>query len=1116
MNDRLKYLAVLLLAFFSMLPSCTKMPEEQLPPEVPAATTIRYRASVGEGFRTRASLNDFDQYIFDAGDELYVVSKDGSDNVTLYGFLSLITGAGSTVATFEGDLQVVGDFSPEASTELTAILVGKDDKIHECNNGMVTSTKWPTDEFAGTFSEAVRRYSHLTAVSNYGDHAFSLEQQSAFVIFSVSFAEDGLGQVTAILENGEDSYTYEEVEVKEVYFSEQVNFVIAFAKGTTLAEDATITFKDANDDVVYSDRLGDDSSPTSLAGNKFYNVSRAQDAPGYFTVQAAEEETTTITFNYTNQGSVFYRTTTKNDSGDWVTTEWRSYTTGVVLEQQEYVQFKVTGRTSPYNTSGTPIFTSESKLCYIYGDLMSLYWDEVNDKPGTTLVGNAFQSAFQNATWIDIPAGKPLKLSATTLSANCYGNMFQGCTNLKNPPALTSADVQRSSYSSMFEGCTALTSAPELSATVVGVSGYKRMFYGCSALRAAPVALKGTTSDYACEQMFYQCSALINAPELPADQVGYKGYCEMFFECTSLTVAPDLGAMTIGKEAYQRMFKGCTSLYKAPDELPALSLTGFCYKQMFSGCSALANVPVLPATDYVSGDSQDAQCYYAMFMDCISITRAPEALPLVRVGNRGCYQMFYGCSSLVNAPSLSTVMEVSASAFEQMFMNCGELVSVPGELNPSDAAEKAYSQMFDHCAKIVNGPVICATTIGTNACYKMFYACRRLVTPPALQVETVADSGCREMFAGGCISLSTAPDLSHLTSIGSSGCRMMFSECSRLVLAPDLSHAIAVADFSCCDMFLNCTSLTTAPTTLPAPTVYESSYQQMFAGCTNLMSCPTLPATTLGKACYARMFKECKVLETIPEGMALAAAVVPEAAYQEMFYNCTTLTAAPDLEGMYSVGKNGCRSMFYQCSSLTTPPVLQATDLGEGCYYSMFESNALTSAPVLPATTLAKECYQQMFRNCKSLTFAPELPAKALAESCYRAMFEYTGITAAPDLPAMELQKYCYRYMFRGCKSLTGPVFLPALTLVEECYNNMFLEASNLSSVICLATDHAATNCTTDWLKSVKGSGVFTKAKGVDWETGNVSAIPPGWTVKEFTLDPIFPEENPFNPQEDF
>lgn len=107
---------------------------------------------------------------------------------------------------------------------------------------------------------------------------------------------------------------------------------------------------------------------------------------------------------------------------------------------------------------------------------------------------------------------------------------------------------------------------------------------------------------------------------------------------------------------------------------------------------------------------------------------------------------------------------------------------------------------------------------------------------------------------------------------------------------------------------------------------------------------------------------------------------------------------------------------------------------------------SLVSPPKLPNTTFIDEGYQALFKNCISLVNAPELPAPILSS-------------------------YCYKSMFEGC--------------------------SSLEKIVCLATDLSAESCLDNWVIGVATSGVFVKAPGVEWPTGD-SGIPEGWTVEEY------------------
>lgn len=178
--------------------------------------------------------------------------------------------------------------------------------------------------------------------------------------------------------------------------------------------------------------------------------------------------------------------------------------------------------------------------CYIYGNMMSL----INKDNFATLTafdttegGYAFYRLFDGNTHIKNHVEKKLLLPATTLTRDCYDNLFAGCTSL--------------------------TTAPELTATTMQPQCY--------------------------QGMFYNCIALTQAPQLPAEDLSSGCYLEMFNGCTALTTAPELPATTLEPGCYRSMFAGCTLLTTAP-ELPATTLLAFSYYQMFQNCTNLNSV----------------------------------------------------------------------------------------------------------------------------------------------------------------------------------------------------------------------------------------------------------------------------------------------------------------------------------------------------------------------------------------------------------------------------------------------------------------------------------------------------------------------------------------------
>ena len=245
---------------------------------------------------------------------------------------------------------------------------------------------------------------------------------------------------------------------------------------------------------------------------------------------------------------------------------------------------------------------------------------------------------------------------------------------------------------------------------------------------------------------------------------------------------------------------------------------------------------------------------------------------------------------------------------------------------------------------------------------------------------------------------------------------------------------------------------------LPATTLTKNCYDRMFIGCSSLTTAPNLPTTTLASNCYQGMFAHCTSLTTAPD---LLATTLAQHCYEKMFSGCTSLTSAPKILPATNLADYCYYDMFKDCTSLTQVPTLPASKLAVYCYAYMFDGClSLTTAPDLPATTLADSCYSYMFRGCTSLTTAPNLPATTLAQSCYGSMFEQCiSLTTAPDLPATTLANSCYFYMFSQCTSLISAPALPVTTLADSCYDHMFCRCTSLITAPELPATTLASNC---------------------------------------------------------
>ncbi|MBR6086813.1 MAG: leucine-rich repeat protein [Prevotella sp.] len=660
----------------------------------------------------------------------------------------------------------------------------------------------------------------------------------------------------------------------------------------------------------------------------------------------------------------------------------------------------------------------------VYGNIMSLV-DEYNYNTATAVGDYAFAALFSyNTTLLD---ASNLLLPATTLGEACYSDLFGGCSSLTAAPALPATTLAANCYRTMFEGCS-LTEAPALPATKLGVFCY------CF--------------------MFQNCTGLTTAPELPATTLAEGCYQSMFENCTSLTTAPVLPATTLAGNCYGMMFRGCTGLTAAPI-LPATTLAAYCYGEMFGGCTGLTTAPALPATTLAT------ICYHSMFKDCTGLTAAPE-LPAATLES-GCYQsMFSGCTNLASVTCKAT--DISASDCTTDWLKD---VAATGTFTPAD---NTVAWVKDSPNGIPTGWTRVDVALATPLTIKALTAGTIKVNNPKAGMKYNKKNGTTSGAKGLLAATDTKTAMSGTTEINvDAGDEVEFYGDGTNITSYDgttISGGTAQ-----CTVYGNIMSLVDEENFATATTLADKAFYGLFLENTNLTDASglLLPATTLKKECYRRMFE-----------------------------GCTGLTAAPALPATSLVG-NCYYSMFSGCTGLTVAPELPATTLAEGCYSWMFyECTSLTTAPALPATTLADDCYNGMFNGCTALTVAPELPATTLAVFCYIEMFRgCTSLTTAPALPATTLAEGCYSYMFGGCTSLTTAPELPATKLAAYCYEGMFSGCTNLAAVTCLATDFSATNCTTDWLNGVAATGTLIVAnKDIE-----LPSVPAGWTRK--SMNPL-------------
>lgn len=414
----------------------------------------------------------------------------------------------------------------------------------------------------------------------------------------------------------------------------------------------------------------------------------------------------------------------------------------IYVSEGEQVWFR--GDNDSYYSDYQYTNIQSDKDCYIYGNIMSLVDSDGFPEKSVINGSYCFKQLFQNNSHIKNHESRPILLPATTLSEECYQNLFAGCSSLTRAPELPALSVPAGAYYNMFMNCASLEECPELPATELALWCYKGMFSGCVRLIQTP-ELPATELKQGCYSgMFSGCENLRVVSALPALTLDTQCYEFMFSDCVSLESAPILPATTLAKFCYWDMFSGCTALKSFP-ELPAVNLAEGCYSSMFSG-SGLETAPELPATELTQ------QCYYNMFYNCASLIEAPE-LPATIMAKE-CYgSMFARCSSLLEAPSLPA-LELAEGCYSRMFWQCTSLSSAP-ELPAENLAVSCYSGMFMGCENLTKIPSILPATELKQECYSdMFNCCRSLTQSPVLPA-LVLIKRCYEGMFSYCRQLSS-------------------------------------------------------------------------------------------------------------------------------------------------------------------------------------------------------------------------------------------------------------------------------------------------------------------------------------------------------------------------
>ena len=309
MNTKNIFRAALSMTAAFMMTACSSDDINKVTPQS-EGRIIPFEATVSGGALTRAAVDDDNQTLkFATGDKLYI------SGTNIKGVLDILTGTGTVSATFSGNLTYTGSGSPASDLALTATLVSAQQSdgteiAVNANTGAVT-LNYPTAAYCANVATAVQKYSNLTGTSTYGNRNFTLDQQTAFLNFVITFNDDTPAGATlsAVVSNGGSALCTANVTSVTESNNVVAKFVLPVAKGTTLSS-ATVMM-DEKTVLAITDATLD---------GKVYNVNKTMvavaevtTAPTATTGDIIEGSTTTlVTAGKASGGTMMYAVTTTN------------------------------------------------------------------------------------------------------------------------------------------------------------------------------------------------------------------------------------------------------------------------------------------------------------------------------------------------------------------------------------------------------------------------------------------------------------------------------------------------------------------------------------------------------------------------------------------------------------------------------------------------------------------------------------------------------------------------------------------------------------------------------------------------------------------------------------
>lgn len=355
-----------------------------------------------------------------------------------------------------------------------------------------------------------------------------------------------------------------------------------------------------------------------------------------------------------------------------------------------------------------------------------------------------------------------------------YQSMFNTCVNLMEAPSILPAlSLTTSCYRGMFYNCISLTTAPILPALILKDYCYEYMFYGCSNL--SHIEMLGIAIGY---------SSLLNWVGDVSESGSFIKNKSANIPIDSYSGVPSGWSVT--ENSYVPTIEQLKSSYvwvefeDTNGEIGNIFNTNIVYSfngvewnkiSGSSGCISMGDNKMV----YLANTQDTIDTISAKFSYFSSKAKIGGRLNAITNGN--CGDLFRENKNLTDASELILPTTLTEGCFFTMFFNCTSLTKAPA-LPATVLVENCYRGMFSGCSSLIEAPALPATVLAEYCYGDMFSGCSSLTKAPALPATVLAEYCYNGMFSG-CTSLTKAPILPSPILVG--GCYgYMFGGCSNL------------------------------------------------------------------------------------------------------------------------------------------------------------------------------------------------------------------------------------------------------------------------------------------------------------------------------------------------